>query len=102
MNTYSENPTFSKWAARERHWLVRWAAPRYELVFTHQCSERDPELKSIAPDDMIIEDFESRMKWIEKAAHKFHKLMDTKTEHMLAELNTIASWANSPDARFVY
>jgi len=97
-----EDPVFSKWTARERHWLVRWAAPRYELVFTHQCSERDTELKSVAPDDMIIEDFESRMKWIEKAAHKFHKLMDTKTEHMLAELNTIASWANSPDARFVY
>jgi hypothetical protein len=97
-----EDPVFSKWTARERHWLVRWAAPRYELVFTHLCSERDPELKSVAPDDMIVEDFESRMQWIEKAAKKFDGLMQTKPKHMVAELNTIASWVASPDAWLVY
>lgn len=97
-----EDPVFSKWTARERHWLVRWAAPTYELVFTHQCSERDPELKSVAPNDMIVENFESRMHWIERAADKFNTLMNTKSEHMLAELNTIARWVDSPDAWLVY
>jgi len=51
---------------------------------------------------MNVEEEESRMKWIEKAAKKFHKLMGTKEAHMLDELKIMATWVNSPDARFVY
>ncbi|MCF6260965.1 MAG: hypothetical protein L3J98_12545 [Gammaproteobacteria bacterium] len=96
------DPVFSKWLRRERQWWIRWAAPTYQLVFTHACRECNPQLKSVAPGDMKVEDEENRMKWIEKAAKKFHKLMGTKEAHMLNELRTMASWVNSPDARFVY
>ena len=101
-----EDPDFTRWTAFQRdwfkHWTVRWVPPKYELVFTHECSTDEPELKSVAPDDLIIENFKSRMKWISKAAEQFHKLMKTKNPHMMTELNTIASWVNSPDAEHVY
>ena len=97
-----EDPEFNRWTARERWLLIHWAAPKYELVFTHECTTDDLELKSIAPDDLIIEDFKSRMKWITKAAEKFHKLMQAKAPHMISELNTMAQWIDSPDALLVY
>ncbi len=56
----------------------------------------------MAPGDMKVEEEESRMDWIEDAAKMFHKLMGTKEAYMLDELRTIATWVNSPDARFVY
>jgi len=115
-----DDPVFEKWLIRERDiaqasrsrflfWVspalslfLSWASPTYQLVFTHACSESDPELKSVAPNDMKIEDFKSRMDWINDAANMFHKLMGIKETHMLNELRTIAGWVNSPDARFVY
>ena len=97
-----KDPEFNRWTARERWWWIHWAAPTYELVFTHECTAGDPELKSVAPDDLIVEDFKSRMGWIVKAAEKFHNLMATKNSHMMAELNTMAGWVNSPDAFLVY
>ena len=96
------DPVFSKWLGRERQWWMRLAAPTYQLVFTHQCSERDPQLKSVAPNEMKVEDEESRMKWIEKAANKFHELMNDQEAHMLNELKIIATWVDSPDAESVY
>lgn len=97
-----EDPDFNKWTQRERWWLVHWMAPTYELVFSHQCSIDDPELKSVAPDDLRVEDFKSRMEWIGKAAEKFHKLMERRKEYMTAELRTMAGWKESPDALLVY
>ena len=113
------DPDFSKWAVNERemkeqwihltkwelwqHWArTHWMAPKYELVFTHACSTDDPELKSIAPDDLIVENEDSRMHWIGKAAEQFHKLMNTKAEHMTKELTIMAGWKDSPDALLVY
>ncbi len=96
-----DDPVFSKWLTRERKYW-RWVAPTYQLVFTHECRESNPQLKSVAPGDMKVEDEESRMKWIEKAAKKFHELMNDQEAHMLGELRTMASWVNSPDALFVY
>ncbi len=96
------DPVFKKWLIRERQWWIRWASPTYQLVFTHQCSERDPQLKSVAPGDMKVEEEKSRMAWIEKAANKFHELMNDEEVHMLNELRIMATWVNSPDARFVY
>lgn len=97
-----EDPDFNKWATRERHWLVHWAAPKYELVFSHECTTDDPELKSEAPDDLIVEDFKSRMDWIVDAAAMFHELMQTKEKYMVAELRSLAGWVKSPDAFLVY
>jgi len=83
-------------------WILSWMTLTYQLVFTHQCSERDPQLKSVAPSDMEVENEKSRMKWIEKAAKKFHELMNDEEAHMLNELKTMATWVDSPDAEFVY
>jgi len=101
-----EDPDFNTWTARQRSWFGWWilrkVPPAYELVFTHECSVESAELKSTAPDDLIIEDFRSRMKWITDAAKQFHKLMKDKSGHMKAELNTMAGWVSSPDAKHVY
>ncbi|VUD40397.1 hypothetical protein TDB9533_00184 [Thalassocella blandensis] len=97
-----EDPNFAKWTARERQWWLSWAAPKYQLVFSHRCYLRDPDLKSEAPDDLIVEDFQSRMSWITNAAEQFHDLMDSKTDYMESELNRIAAWKSSPDALWVY
>lgn len=96
------DPNFNKWTARERWALVHWMAPKYELVFTHECTTDDSNLKSVAPEDLIVENEQSRMNWIAKAAEKFHDLMNTKTAHMTNELNTMANWKDSPDALLVY
>ncbi|MGH1485968.1 MAG: DUF2515 family protein [Cellvibrionaceae bacterium] len=97
-----EDPVFSKWTAFQRQWWVRWASPKYELTFTHRCTIRDTELKSKAPDDLIVEDFDSRMGWIEDAASMFHRLMNERENYMVGELNTIATWVNAEDAQWVY
>lgn len=97
-----EDPDFNKWTQRERWWLIHWMAPAYELVFSHQCSIDDPELKSIAPDDLKVENFQSRMDWIVEAAMMFHRLMNEKAAYMRSELSTMAAWQRSPDAKYVY
>ena len=97
-----EDPDFNKWTARERWMLVHWMAPRYELVFSHQCTTEDAELKSVAPDDLVVENFNSRMAWITEAAGMFHRLMDEKFNYMNGELKMIAGWTSSPDALLVY
>lgn len=97
-----EDPDFNKWTARERWWLIHWMAPQYELVFSHQCSTRDPELKSVAPDNLIVEDFGSRMDWITRAAEKFHDLMNLRYPYMKGQIQTMAGWKDSPDALLVY
>lgn len=97
-----DDPDFSNWAARQRWPGFRQVSPSYELTFTHRCEIDDPELKSVAPDDLIVEDFDSRMGWIEDAATLFHKLMIERENYMIGELNTIASWVNTPDADAVY
>lgn len=97
-----EDPDFNKWTRFERKWYVHWAMPTYQLVFSHQCSTSDSDLKSVAPDDLVVEDFRSRMTWIASAANKFHGLMNSKQAYMHAELRTISSWVNSADAWLVY
>jgi len=101
------DPAFRDWLIWERenireskYW--HWAAPAYQLVFTHLCSESNPQLKSVAPNDMKVEDEESRMDWIQDAAKMFHRLMNTKEAHMLNELKIMATWVDSPDAESVY
>lgn len=100
------DPEFNKWTARERNWFkwrfVRWIPPKYELVFSHQCETEEPDLKSVAPNDLIVEDEKSRMDWIVEAAGMFHKLMDIKATYMKNELMIMAGWKESPDAEHVY
>lgn len=93
---------FAKWSRRQRWPIVRSLSPKFELVFSHQCSECDENLKSEAPKDMRVEDFRNRMNWIEEAALQFHGLMQTKSSYMNQEIRTISSWVNYEDARWVY
>ena len=107
-----DNPDFSWWAKFQRSGLItnewtrkkftKYAYPTYELTFTHACEIDDPKLKSVEPDDMIVENLQSRMDWITKVAEKFHDLMLTKNDYMTQELQTMASWVDTPDAAIVY
>lgn len=92
---------FAWWAKKERDWF-RWVAPTMQISFSNVCEVDDPALKSIAPKEMVVENFKSRMKWITKVADKFHDLMQNKTGYMLSELSTMAGWVDSPDADIVY
>ncbi len=92
-----EHPEFAKWARWQRKKLLKLISPSFELVFSHACEIDDGELKSIAPDDMQVENFDSRMHWINKAAVKFHGLMAEKSEYMHSELQHMAGWVNAQD-----
>ncbi|SCK08703.1 hypothetical protein PSELUDRAFT_0541 [Vogesella sp. LIG4] len=91
-----DDPKFAKWVQRQRGWLS-WASPNLELVFTHACETDDPKLKSVAPKDTILENFDSRMIWITSAANDFHRLMQTQTSTMEKELKIMAGWYVSKD-----
>jgi hypothetical protein len=97
-----ENPDFADWARWQRSGWIKWASPTYQVSFSHLCEVDDPELKTVAPDDLIVEDLQSRMDWITKAANKFHRLMQMNKSYIEQELATIASWVDSPDAALVY
>lgn len=96
-----DDPDFTYWTKKEREWF-RFLAPKYQLVFGHQCEVNDPDLKSEAPDDLVVENFDSRMDWITDAADTFHGLMTKRKSYMIQELKTIAGWDKTPDAPFVY
>ncbi len=97
-----ENPDFAGWASLQRSKWINWMSPTYQLTFTYKCEIDDAELKSLAPDDMIVENFESRMNWIGKAADKFHRLMIQKETYMHLQLRVMSSWVDTPDAALVY
>ena len=98
-----DDENFSRWTARQRNWaLLNLISPAYEIVFSDQCSGDDEALINRAPDDMVVENFDSRMKWITNVADQFHDHMADKTDYMHQTIRQIATWVNSPDARFVY
>lgn len=71
--------------------------PDLELVFSNACKTDNAKLKSVAPEGTKLENFKSRMKWINLAANKFHDLMQRQTAYMEDELRTIAGWVDMPD-----
>jgi hypothetical protein len=91
------DPSFATWVKQQRAWYAEWASPVLELVFTHQCSNKQAEVKSVAPENTELENFVSRMEWINGAANKFHALMKTRTEFMHSALSNIAGWVDLPD-----
>jgi hypothetical protein len=74
---------FAWWLRQQRKAWVKWASPTLQLVFAAACDIDDSELKSVALDDMVLEDFDSRFRWIEVAAKKFHGLMQKKLDALL-------------------
>ena len=89
--------SFAFWVRAQRSPLVSWAAPGLELVFAAACTTDDSALKSVAPADIKLEEYDSRMKWIRAAATKFHSLMQTKLDYMESELRAIAGWVGKSD-----
>lgn len=91
-----DDPIFAKWVAGQRYMktlpVLGSMTPGLELVFTHACETKNPELESVAPADTILENYKSRMIWIGLAAKKFHGLMQNKTAFMEAEITTMAGW----------
>ncbi|MDF0607230.1 hypothetical protein HZU77_016590 [Neisseriaceae bacterium TC5R-5] len=86
-----------KLVAPAAHRLERLISGELQLVFTPDEETDDDELKSVAPPGTKLEDYDSRMKWIEKAANKYHGLMIKRTKHMESALSTIASRYNKKD-----
>lgn len=91
------DPAFAAWVQKQRAWYAEWASPNLELVFTHQCSNPHSEVKSVAPKDTKLENFASRMNWINQAAGKFHGLMLQKKSFMHSALLNIAGWVELVD-----
>lgn len=74
--------------------LIKTILPPLELVFAAACKTKDPKLKSEAPKDTVLENANSRMQWIKKAADQFHGLMEKRLPYMEQQLRSIASWHN--------
>ncbi|WP_425558039.1 DUF2515 family protein [Herbaspirillum huttiense] len=77
-------------------WL-NWASPKLSLVFSSACDTREAHLESLASDDTVLEDVESRMIWIKRAADSFHSLMQNKSHYVEAELLSMAGWVTMED-----
>lgn len=94
-----DDPEFAKWVQRQRAWYAHWASPALELVFTHECGTKHLEVKSVAPDEIELENFLSRMAWIQDAAKQFHGLMIKRRDFMESALKVMAGWAEIPDVK---
>ena len=46
---------------------------------------------------MILEDYNSRIEWIEEAAEDYHYIWGAYPNYMKSELASIASWVDTPD-----
>lgn len=92
-----DNWVFAKSVAAQRAPVLSWFSPDVELVFGHACETEDQMFKSQPSEDTQIENFASRMKWINSAANQFHELMIKKSAQMERELQAIAAWVNLPD-----
>ena len=89
-----DDPAFALMVKMQRWPLLNRVAPPLELVFAAACETTDPELKSVAPEGTNMEEYTSRMKWINKAALVFHDLMQNRQPYMESELKTIAIWVD--------
>ncbi|MES2756705.1 MAG: hypothetical protein V4693_04965 [Pseudomonadota bacterium] len=93
-----DDSAFATWIQRQRAPYARWASPALELVFTHKCSTIHSSVKSVAPKNTELEDFVSRMDWINEAAEKFHGLMRKRKDFMESALGVMANWVDLPDS----
>jgi hypothetical protein len=80
---------FVYWLEAQRGTLLNLISPNLELVFSSACGTDDATLK--------MEELESRMKWIGKAAEQFHRLMQIDTARMESEIQKMAGWSSTAD-----
>lgn len=94
-----DDKSFAGWVKAQRSVWLNWASPTLQLVFNSACETDDAKLKSVAPEDTILENLESRMKWIGSAAKQFHDLMGKRLAYMEAEIANMADWYNMADKK---
>jgi len=78
--------------------LLRALVPNLQLVLTSGDTTDDAEFQSNAPDRLVLQDYQKRMDWIQKAAMKYHGLMQgDRRETMIGYLKDIRNWGDRPD-----
>ncbi|WP_026330401.1 MULTISPECIES: hypothetical protein [Caldimonas] len=92
-----DDPDFAFWVRAQRTPPASWFSPGLQLVFTSACETDDAALKSVAPKGTRLEDFRSRMQWIQLAAELFHKRMQEYPQEMHRELEVMAAWVSMAD-----
>jgi hypothetical protein len=92
-----DDTDFSAWIKLQRARYIKEASPPLEIIFTHQCSHKSIEVKSVAPVNTQLENFASRMDWINAAALKIHQLMREKKSFMHSALSIMSQWYDMPD-----
>lgn len=98
------NGVFRFWLGVQRAPGLKELLPNLKIVFSNACDTNQSRLESYAPEDTILENLASRMKWIVKVAEKYHGLMQGTTQesdiaYMEQELRTIAGWVAYKDSR---
>ncbi|AOK18143.1 hypothetical protein WT26_20355 [Burkholderia cepacia] len=79
--------------------VIRALVPNLQLVLTSDDKTENIEFRSDARDRLVLEDYQQRMDWIQKAAEKYDELMQGKRRHtMLGYLADIKKWGDRPDA----
>lgn len=89
-----DDRSFSRWVWVQRLPGVRMFSPKLKMAFSSACDIEDKNKNSYAPSDTILENFQSRMKWITNVAGIFHKMMQQETAYMEGQLNIMAGWVN--------
>lgn len=89
---------FINWLEMQRNYFIQLISPTLEIVFAAACKTENPELKSIAPDGIELENEKQRMAWIGDVAKNFHNLMQKNKDYMEAQIQTIASWSTLEDS----
>jgi Protein of unknown function (DUF2515) len=72
---------------------AKFLAFKFQLSFSAEGYVDDPAWRSDAPPGIHVDDYKQRMGWIDKAALKYHQLMNGKCkQRMLAELRILAAY----------
>jgi len=89
-----DDACFAGWVWVQRLRGIRMLSPKLQMAFTSACDIGDKKLKSEAPADTVLEDFQSRMQWIASVADLFHDLMQRQRPYMESQLKAMAGWVN--------
>lgn len=75
--------------------------PKYRYRGNHATAKDDPKYDqyvSKPESDIVLYNYDSRMKWIKNAAKKFHGLMQNEKSYMHNQLQAMAEWHNKADS----
>lgn len=79
--------------------------PKYRYRGNHATAKDDPKYDpkydkyvSKPESDIVLYNYDSRMKWIKNAAKKLHELMQNEKSYMHSQLQAMAGWHNKADS----